>query len=832
VRLLLINDAASPIGGAELLTLSLRDEMRRRGHEVKIFSSDQTQPGAGPSEADYRCGSNTGRLQGFHRSFNVGAFRALRRAVNDFKPDLIHVRMFLTQLSPLILPIVRAYPSLYHVTNYGAVCPTGGKMLPDGRDCRSPYGGACLKGGCVSAASFAPLMLQMKLVQRWKSAFDLVVANSCSTREILREHGFDRVEVVWNGAPVTPAPRGWSKRPTVALAARLTSEKGVPVAIRAMRRVADRLPEAKLIVAGEGPLHDQVAALIDELNLREHVELMGHVERDRLDEVFGGAWAQLVPSRWREPFGLVAVEGMMRGVPVIASDSGGLSEIVEHGRTGFLVPPGDVDALADRMLELLGNQEKVRLLGAAARRRALKHFTTEVFLDQIEAKYERVLRVARDRHSTTTAEPRDEVPTTNRLDLDADATPTLAADRASAPWPWTEGALPMSEAQATRRSHDPASSDQASVPSDRPALTTILASIDKVRTLRRTIGHLQRQTIASRLQLVVVAPSGEGWDEFAEQASNHFLSLRFVRCEANALLGRQHALGVRAADAPYLAFCEDHCFPAPDWAEKIVNAFHAHEPDQNASRGSLAGLAVAIHNGNPRTALSWGNLMMGYLNWIAPLPDGPLDYIPGSNAVFRTDALLSLEGDLESLLRRGGEAQPRLRRAGFTFQACPEARVYHRNYSLWSSTFRLRGQIGRRRAGLTIHDRALGPLGRAAGVAMSPIDAGLRYAKMIKRLIARRYPLSRQMVFGSAVCVLADWVGVVGGYVLGLGDSEHRVHEAEFHREQHMRPEERDMDPVPAAPGREGDEPAASDAKEAAAPSARRRGRERAAAIL
>ena len=93
---------------------------------------------------------------------NVSAFLALRRALAEFLPDVVHVRMFLTQLSPLILPLLRGVPSLYHAAIYESVCPMGTKLLPDRSACGVRAGRVCLREGCAPFRAWLPQMAQMK----------------------------------------------------------------------------------------------------------------------------------------------------------------------------------------------------------------------------------------------------------------------------------------------------------------------------------------------------------------------------------------------------------------------------------------------------------------------------------------------------------------------------------------------------------------------------------------------------------------------------------------------------------------------------------------------
>src|SRR5438552_4677567 len=131
MRILLVNDAATPSGGAELLSIALRDELRARHHDARLFASS-ARYGPGESQADYSCFGTISSLRTLNRVANISAYRRLRSVLEEFRPEVVHVRMFLTQLSPLILPLLRDVPSVYHATWYETICPTGLKILPNG----------------------------------------------------------------------------------------------------------------------------------------------------------------------------------------------------------------------------------------------------------------------------------------------------------------------------------------------------------------------------------------------------------------------------------------------------------------------------------------------------------------------------------------------------------------------------------------------------------------------------------------------------------------------------------------------------------------------------
>ncbi|HVY54952.1 MAG TPA: glycosyltransferase family 4 protein, partial [Thermodesulfobacteriota bacterium] len=319
---------------------------------------------------------------------NPWAYAGLRKVIREFKPDIVHAKIILTQLSPLILPLLRDVPSLYHVAWYRPICPTGTRMLPDGSACTVRAGTPCYVNGCLPLRDWAPLMIQMKLFRRWRDAFGAVLANSESVRDVLSQNGIDGVEVLHYGIQISEDGIPLFDTPTVAYAGRLVREKGVDILIRAFASITAELPDARLIIAGDGPERGNLEALISGLALSAKVIIHGHLSRRALDDNIGPAWVQVVPSLWAEPFGITAVEAMLRGTAVVASASGGLREIVEDCKSGYLVPPGDADALSEKLLLLLGDKSLCQSIGRAGRARAESMFSEEAFMKKLLCIYD------------------------------------------------------------------------------------------------------------------------------------------------------------------------------------------------------------------------------------------------------------------------------------------------------------------------------------------------------------------------------------------------------------------------------------------------------------
>lgn len=389
MKILLISDYSVPRGGNEIVTLALRDGLRARGHDARLFAS-RAHTNGGSDLADYHCFGTASPLRAALWCGNPSAFFRLRRALAEFRPDVVHVRLFLSQLSPLILPLLREIPSIYHDGWYRTVCPIGSRVLPDGRGCGDPAGYVCYQNGCVPLVAWPLLMTQLRLWRNWRGVFDVVVANSRSVAGWLEVSGITPVEVIYNGV-VARAPRPpLGEPPTIAFAGRLAYEKGVDILLDAFKLVIQHLPQTQLMIAGEGPESRRLRWIAKQLGA--NIDFLGHQPRETIERRLDAAWVQVIPSRGAEAFGNAAAEAMMRGTAVVASADGGFIEYVQHEHTGLLVPPGDHAALGKALLQVVSDRDYAESLGQAGRRFALKAFDQGQFLDRFVAIYERLTR--------------------------------------------------------------------------------------------------------------------------------------------------------------------------------------------------------------------------------------------------------------------------------------------------------------------------------------------------------------------------------------------------------------------------------------------------------
>ena len=230
----------------------------------------------------------------------------------------------------------------------------------------------------------------VQALRRWSLRHAaLLIANSRCTRErLLAVAEADRVIAIhpridpsrWLALAerARPARQTWplGPGPIVLQPGRLVPRKNHAAVIRAMRTVLAEVPDARYVIAGDGPERERLEALAWQLGLLgRSVFFLGEVSDLEMAGLYRDCAVCVMPSRERgeagdvEGFGIVFLEAGLFGKPVIGGKSGGIPDAIVDGQTGFLVPPDDEEALAERVVQLLANESLARRLGQAGRRR-------------------------------------------------------------------------------------------------------------------------------------------------------------------------------------------------------------------------------------------------------------------------------------------------------------------------------------------------------------------------------------------------------------------------------------------------------------------------------
>ena len=365
VRLLYWTEFFWPtIGGVETYATQFIPALRDRGYEIAVITVHQYDY----PEEETVDGTPVYRLP-FHevlRGRDPEAFVKLRRQVeairNDFAPDLIHANLY----GPSI--------ALHLETNRRSPVPT---VIAIHTDFSESGGMGNIVRRSLDQAAWVTAVSKA-LLGDIRSMFPQIKdKSSCIYNGLVTEN-------------IEPRPLS-ADPPRVLCIGRLIREKGFDVALDAFARVRDGFPNAKLTIAGEGLERPALERQAEALGLGESVAFAGWVEPDAVYELVSQSTVMLVPSRWREPFGIVAIEAALMARPVIAARTGGLAEVVIDAKTGFLVDKEDPQALADRLKEILSQPELAARLGQNARADMLKRFSLDANVAAYDALYRRVL---------------------------------------------------------------------------------------------------------------------------------------------------------------------------------------------------------------------------------------------------------------------------------------------------------------------------------------------------------------------------------------------------------------------------------------------------------
>jgi glycosyltransferase involved in cell wall biosynthesis len=352
VRILIVTDWNKGQGGAEAYIGWLREGLEGAGDEVRLLTSSAGTMGDG--RAEYVAYGATRMLeQAFLQIANPFAVRGVQRALAGFRPDVVLVNMFAHHLSPAILHAFGDVPVVLTVTDYKCICPIGSKLRSGGELCQSHPGWECHAGGCVGLLHWLRDQPRYALLRAGVNRARMVISCSEWVRTAL---AFEGIESTLVHLPIPgPSPayaRAPSSDPQFLFCGRLDIEKGIDVLLRAFARVRVDSPRSTLRVAGRGPQLFQLSALAQDLGIEDAVSFLGWLSPQEVEAELATAWALVAPSVWAEPLGFVALEAIVRGVPVIATSSGGFAETVDEGVSGFLVPNGDAESLASRMAEI------------------------------------------------------------------------------------------------------------------------------------------------------------------------------------------------------------------------------------------------------------------------------------------------------------------------------------------------------------------------------------------------------------------------------------------------------------------------------------------------
>lgn len=231
---------------------------------------------------------------------------------------------------------------------------------------------------------------------------DLCTVNSCFIMNILRDHGAEENKLIklQNGVIISKFPyvkktRGKDEPFRLLTISRLVEFKGTEFAIRAVAKLLDKWPDIRYLIVGDGPLKNSLAELVEASGAGKNIEFLGRKNHNEIIDLYARCHVFLLPSivgddGHAEGQGVVLLEAQASGLPVIATNTGGIPENIIHGKTGFLVPERDPAALAEKIEYLLKNEDKLQELGGAGRKHIEQNYDMDKMNDNLVELYQRV----------------------------------------------------------------------------------------------------------------------------------------------------------------------------------------------------------------------------------------------------------------------------------------------------------------------------------------------------------------------------------------------------------------------------------------------------------
>lgn len=402
MKILQINKFFYIKGGAERHLFDLVKLLRQKNHEVAVFSTKNSENITSGyekyfvSELDLEKPTQS-KCEIIKRFFySEEAKKNLDKLLAKRKIDIAHVHNIYHHLSPSIISVLKKkkIPVVMTLHDYKLICPNY-HLLRKGKFCTKCLGGKfyhCFFNKCVRESYKASLVCALEgyFHRFWgvyKKSVDVFIAPSSFMKKMMVKAGFSasNIEVLPNFIDNKDFMPRYGGDRYIIYFGRLSKEKGVDVLLKAM----ETIPNIRLLVIGSGPEEKNIKKFIKERKLG-NIKLIGHLTKKELIPHIQNARFSVVPSIWPEVCPLAVLESFALGKPVIASNIGGLPELVKEGYRGFLFEPGNAKELAKKIKQLFFNSLLIEKMGRLARRKIDQEHTPQQYYAKLLDVYNRL----------------------------------------------------------------------------------------------------------------------------------------------------------------------------------------------------------------------------------------------------------------------------------------------------------------------------------------------------------------------------------------------------------------------------------------------------------
>ena len=368
MKILMVNKFLYPKGGAETYVLKLGKILQNHGHEVQYFGLGNEKNtignavGAYVSDMDFGAGVKKNLLAPLRIIYSAEARRKIRKVLDHFQPDVVHLNNIHFHLTPSIILETEKYRKetgrtvkiVYTAHDYQLICPSHGLFDTNIEVCEKCLGGNythCLRTKCVKNSRAKSLLGMMDAYfWKWSKAYSYVDTIVCCSNFLkskldTQERFRDKTVALHNFVDTVPAMEV-QKENYVLEFGHLSKDKGTLTLLEA----AKRMPGTRFVFAGFGAAEAEIAKV-------PNAHYVGFKTGKELEMLIRQAKVSVYPSEWYENCPFSVIESQMYGTPVVGSRMGGIPELIDEGRTGELFEAGNADELHEKLNKLLSDTE-------------------------------------------------------------------------------------------------------------------------------------------------------------------------------------------------------------------------------------------------------------------------------------------------------------------------------------------------------------------------------------------------------------------------------------------------------------------------------------------
>lgn len=393
MKILMVNKFLYPNGGSETYIFKLGKYLNSIGHEVQYFGMEDDRNLVGnhaesyTSNFDFHTTAFKKIKYPFKIIYSSEARKKIRKILDDFKPDIIHLNNFNFQITPSIIYEVKKdnIPIIMTVHDPQIVCPNHRLYIESRKEvcelCLKGNYSECIKNKCLDDSKIKSIIgaTESYIYHRLKTynKIDVFLCPSRFMGQMLVKGGLnkDKMSVLHNFSELYNREDTIKKENYVLYFGRISYEKG----IKTLLNVCSSLKDIKFVFAGSGPLENELKSV-------ENIEYIGFRKGKELNDLISKALFTIYPSEWYENCPLSVIESQTLGTPVIGANIGGIPELIKDKQTGLLFKSGNAQDLRLKILELYNNRDELQLMSEECLNQ--KNNTIDIYCNRLLKLYE------------------------------------------------------------------------------------------------------------------------------------------------------------------------------------------------------------------------------------------------------------------------------------------------------------------------------------------------------------------------------------------------------------------------------------------------------------